>query len=123
MKSFSGHNHFIEDVALSYDGRYAVSSSWDKTLRLWDFTTKASIATFIGHDKDVLSVAFSPDNRQIVSGARDKSIKLWNVKGDCKYSIDGIQGSHSGIEHLDWVSQVRFSPEKEGVLATASWDK
>ena len=104
MKSFSGHNHFIEDVALSYDGRYAVSSSWDKTLRLWDFNTKASIATFIGHEKDALTVAFSPDNRQIVSGARDKSIKLWNVKGDCKYSIDGISGSHSGIEHLDWVS-------------------
>lgn len=49
IRSYSGHNHFIEDVALSYDGRYAVTASWDKTLRLWDFETRASIATFIGH--------------------------------------------------------------------------
>lgn len=88
IHSFSGHNHFIEDVALSYEGRYAVTASWDKTLRLWDFENNTSIATFIGHEKDVISVAFSPDNRQIVSGSRDKTIKLWNVKGDCKYTID-----------------------------------
>merc|ERR1712207_106761 len=57
------------------------------------------------HTKDVLSVAFSADNRQIVSAARDKTIKLWNTLAQCKYTIqeDG---------HQDWVSTVRFSPNK-----------
>jgi len=35
-KSLLGHNHFISDVVMSSDGQFALSGSWDKTLRLWD---------------------------------------------------------------------------------------
>lgn len=35
-KSLHGHGHFVSDVVLSSDGQFALSSSWDKTLRLWD---------------------------------------------------------------------------------------
>lgn len=35
-KSLTGHNHFISDVVMSSDGQFALSGSWDKTLRLWD---------------------------------------------------------------------------------------
>merc|ERR1711972_383982 len=67
QKRLYGHSHFVSDVVLSSDGHFALSGSWDKTLR-----------RFEDHTKDVLSVAFSADNRQIVSGSRDKTIKLWN---------------------------------------------
>merc|ERR1712088_838591 len=67
QKRLHGHGHFVSDVVLSSDGHFALSGSWDKTLRLWDLS------------KDVMSVAFSADNRQIVSGSRDKTIKLWNT--------------------------------------------
>merc|ERR1711976_969718 len=36
MKRFQGHSHFVSDVVISSCGQFAVSSSWDKTLRLWD---------------------------------------------------------------------------------------
>ena len=36
LKSLTGHNHFISDVVMSSDGQFALSGSWDKTLRLWD---------------------------------------------------------------------------------------
>ena len=35
-KCFKGHNHFVSDVVMSSDGQFALSGSWDKTLRLWD---------------------------------------------------------------------------------------
>ena len=35
-KSLHGHSHFVSDVVLSNDGNFAISASWDHTLRLWD---------------------------------------------------------------------------------------
>lgn len=78
-KSLLGHNHFVQDLAISSDGQYVLSGSWDKTLRLWEIQSGSTTRRFVGHKNDVLSVAFSPDNRQIVSGSRDKTIKLWNT--------------------------------------------
>lgn len=102
---------------ISSDGAYALSSSWDKTLRLWELSTGATTRRFVGHNNDVLSVSFSADNRQIVSGSRDRSIKLWNTLGDCKYTI-------TDKGHTEWVSCVRFSPNPQNpVIVSAGWDK
>lgn len=54
-----------QDVVISSDGQFALSGSWDATLRLWDLNTGNTTRRFIGHTKDVLSVAFSTDNRQV----------------------------------------------------------
>jgi guanine nucleotide-binding protein subunit beta-2-like 1 protein len=116
-KSLSGHAHFVQDVVVSSDGQFALSGSWDSTLRLWDLNYGTTTRRFVGHTKDVLSVAFSADNRQIVSGSRDKSIRLWNTLGECKYIIEE-QG------HTDWVSCVRFSPNiTHPIIVSAGWDK
>lgn len=43
---------------ISSDGQFALSASWDKTLRLWDLNTGFATRRFVGHTKDVLSVLF-----------------------------------------------------------------
>ena len=109
--------HTLTVQVISSDGAYALSASWDKTLRLWELSTGITTRRFVGHTNDVLSVSFSADNRQIVSGSRDRSIKLWNTLGDCKFTI-----TEKG--HTEWVSCVRFSPNPSNpVIVSAGWDK
>jgi guanine nucleotide-binding protein subunit beta-2-like 1 protein len=116
-RSLNGHGETVQDVVLSSDGQFALSASWDKTARLWDLNTGATVRTFQGHKKDVFSCAFSPDNRQIVTGSRDQTIKLWNTLAECKYTITEDM-------HGDWVSCVRFSPSaKQPLIVSAGWDK
>ncbi|KAG8417492.1 cross-pathway control WD-repeat protein cpc2 [Metarhizium acridum] len=116
-RSLTGHSHIVSDCVISSDGAYALSASWDKTLRLWELATGTTTRRFVGHTNDVLSVSFSADNRQIVSGSRDRTIKLWNTLGDCKFTI-----SEKG--HTEWVSCVRFSPNPQNpVIVSSGWDK
>jgi guanine nucleotide-binding protein subunit beta-2-like 1 protein len=116
LKSLTGHSHFVSDIAISNDNFFALSSSWDKTLRLWDLRAGKTTRIFNGHTKEVFSVSFSLDNRQIISAGADKTFKLWNTMADCKYTNE--QNNHS-----DWVSCVRYSPvAKNPYFATVGWD-
>jgi guanine nucleotide-binding protein subunit beta-2-like 1 protein len=116
VRALRGHAHFVSDVSLSSDGQYALSGSWDKSLRLWDLQTGQTTRRFTSHTKDVLSVAFSADNRQVVSGSRDRTIKLWNTLAQCKHTI--VDECHT-----DWVSTVRFSPSPTSPsIVSGGWD-
>ena len=115
-RRLEGHTGFVQDVALSNNAEFALSASWDRSLRLWNLKTGDTICKFNGHTKDVTCVAFSPDNRQIVSGGRDHQLKMWNVKGECMFTMERDC-------HTDWVSCVRFSPAPQSpLIVSGGWD-
>ncbi|VEU22770.1 DEKNAAC103844 [Brettanomyces naardenensis] len=113
-KALKGHSHIVSDCALTPDGAYAISASWDKTLRLWRLSTGECIKRFVGHTGDVLSVSISQNVRQFVSASRDNTVKVWNAIGEC---IETLQG------HSDWASCVRCSPSDNALVLSAGWDK
>jgi len=113
QSTFAGDSSVVFSVAFSADGRFALSGSEDKTLRLWDVTTGQCLRTLAGHT-DVNSVAYSPDGRFALSGSEDKTLRLWDVTtGQCLRTFEG---------HTDWVFCVAFSADGRFALS-GSGDK
>merc|ERR1719498_984505 len=116
-KLFTGHSHFISEICLTGDSRFAFSSSWDHSVRLWNVEKGQCVSQLIGHTKDVLSVAISADDRQILTCSLDNQIKIWNTRCECKHTVDKNS-------HTDAVSCVKFyHAAKPAICVTASWDK
>lgn len=114
--SLTGHNHFVSDLSLSADSNFVLSSSWDKSMRLWSLKTGKCIARFFGSQKEVSSCTFSNDSRQIFSSGFDNKLTLWNTKGFLK----AVSGNNN---HLDNVSRIRYSPSaKNSYYASVGWD-
>jgi len=104
-----GHSFIVRSVAFSPSGRFALSGSWDQTLRLWDVSTGKEIRSYVGHTGGVNSVAFSPDGKLALSGG-DDTLRLWDVATGKE-----IQ---SFVEHkTSFVKSVAFSPDGRFVLS------
>ena len=68
VRTLEGHTYGVNGVALSGDGRRAVSASSDETLKVWDVETGEVAATFTC-DGDAYCCAFIDDDRIIAGGA------------------------------------------------------
>ncbi len=66
-------------LAITPDGKYIVSGSRDKTIKIWEFLSGQLIRTLTGHEHWVLSVAISPNGKYIASGSLDQTIKIWDL--------------------------------------------
>jgi len=72
-----GHSDIIQTANYSQDGKYIVTASKDKTIKVWNSLTGSCCQTFIGHTSRVNCANFSPDGRHIVSSSEDYTIKIW----------------------------------------------
>jgi len=73
-----GHTSIVRAVAVSPDGRFVLSGSADKTLKLLETESKRELRTMIGHSQPITAAAFSPDGRILVSSSLDE-LKLWDT--------------------------------------------
>ena len=78
IRSLVGHANTVNAVALTADGRWAVSASDDWTLKIWDIESGKLIKTMEGHDGAVSAVALTPDGRTAVSASDDCTLKVWD---------------------------------------------
>ena len=67
-------------MALSGDGRLAVSASEDQTLKVWEVESGRELRTLTGHNDCVNGVAVSGDGRLAVSASLDQTLKVWDVE-------------------------------------------
>uniref|UniRef100_I1R2J2 Uncharacterized protein n=2 Tax=Oryza glaberrima TaxID=4538 RepID=I1R2J2_ORYGL len=77
--SLEGHLDDVLDLAWSMYSLLLLSSSMDKTVRLWDTEAKACLKLF-PHNDYVTCVQFNPvDDGYFISGSLDSKVRIWSV--------------------------------------------
>jgi WD40 repeat protein/serine/threonine protein kinase len=107
------HDHEVEHVAFSPDGRRIVTASKDHTARVWDASTGEAVTPPLRHGHIVSKAAFSPDDRRVVTASHDRTAQVWEVSSG--------QPVSPALRHDDPVLDASFSPDGRWVV-TASAD-
>ena len=104
----------VDAVALTPDGRCAVSGSTRDVPRLWDLESGRCLRVFEGHRDNVRALAVTPDGRHILSGSMDKTLRLWDLTtGRCLRIFEG---------HTDTVWTLGVAPDGRWA-ASGGWDR
>ncbi|MHC4955768.1 MAG: serine/threonine-protein kinase [Planctomycetota bacterium] len=117
------HQNMAHDIAVSKDGSRILTSSHDRTAKLWDYDSRALLATF-RHDSDCVTADFCGDDR-IVTGDATGNILLWSIERAMADEDKTLE--HAAEEHLAvWrqrgtIHRLRVSDDGTRILA-ASFD-
>jgi WD40 repeat protein len=117
---FRGHDFFVASVVFSPDGRILASGSDDRTIRLWDTQTGASLAILRGHKRGITQVAFSPDGKYLASGSRDRSIRLWEV--DTGKEFTKFKGHEGAVTSVLFTKDNRYLISGSNDRTIRIWD-
>ncbi|KXJ88674.1 WD40-repeat-containing domain protein [Microdochium bolleyi] len=101
LQEFSGHTGDILDLSWSKNN-FLLSSSMDKTVKLWHMSRPECLCTF-KHKDFVTSIAFHPrDDRFFLAGSLDATLRLWSIPDkSVAYST----------QLNDLITAVAFSPD------------
>lgn len=129
-----GHQDSITGLVSEPDGAEVISSSMDKSLKIWDLSGRRCSNTQLGHVAGVTCMDLYSRNRP-VTGSLDKTVRFWKVERDShlmfirhSYSVDAVaaldqdrvaSGSQDGTLLL-W-SQTSKKPLASVALGSKNW--
>ncbi|KAA3489123.1 transcriptional corepressor LEUNIG-like isoform X1 [Gossypium australe] len=111
VRTAEGHSLLITDVRFRPSSTIFATSSFDKTVQLWDSTKPSkSLFKLVGHAEQVLSLDFHPRKTDLLCSCdSNNEMRLWNInQRSC------VHVSKSATK------QVRFQPRPGKLIATAS---
>lgn len=101
VRTFAGRGEDDTKIAMSPDGRIAISTSVDE-LVVWDLATGEPIRPLRDGDR-AHAVALSADGRIAVAGSGDERVRVWDVTaGQCLRRLHG---------HRDFVVAIAMTPD------------
>ncbi|TDD94258.1 hypothetical protein [Actinomadura rubrisoli] len=117
-RRMAGHQANVNSVAFSHDGRTVVTTSHDRTARLWDAADpgrSAQLSVLSGHTSSVNAAAFRPDGRVLVTAGWDRTARLWDVSDRRRpFGLSTLR------KHTGQVNAVAFSPDGRTVAAVSA---
>ena len=102
-------------VTVTPDGRRAVSTSWDGTLRIWDLESGQTLGTLsiwdLGSGKTLPmleSLRVTPDGRRAMSASEDGTLVLWDLESGQILCTTGGRGGR--LSPLAAIVRARCTP-------------
>lgn len=107
VREFKGHTSDVLDLSWSKNN-FLLSSSMDKTVRLWHISRQECLCTF-KHKDFVTSIAFHPtDDRFFLAGSLDSVLRLWSIPDKTVAFWNQLP---------DLITAVSFSPDGKTAIA------
>ncbi|KKY21164.1 putative wd repeat protein [Phaeomoniella chlamydospora] len=107
VQEYAGHGSSVLDLSWSKNN-FLLSSSMDKTVRLWHISRKECLCTF-KHADFVTSIQFHPrDDRFFLAGSLDSTLRLWSIP-------DKHVAYSAKIQNM--VTAVAFTPDGKYAIA------
>jgi WD40 repeat protein len=132
-KRLTGHTDDVKAVAISPDGRYAVSAAGDPGIAtpadtsviIWDLHQHELVQRCEGHTDGVMAVAFSPDGTQVASGSQDGTIRLWEWDANECRIVQTLPeanqfGHDSGNSGSTYVWDIAYMPDGMGLVSAGN---
>ncbi len=101
---------YVYSLAISTDGRQAISGHLDGIARQWDLTVSPPGDEVVGHTDTARSVAISPDGAHVASGGWDGTVRVWDRQTGARIARPFVGGSGR-------VNCVMFSPDRDIVVS------
>ena len=112
IRTLKGHTGYVNAVAVTPDGRRAVSASADQTLRVWDLESGQTLRRLEGHTGWVNAVAMAADGRRVVSASGDETLRVWDLE------TGRTEGTLKG--HTSRVSAVAITPDGRRAISASA---
>jgi WD40 repeat protein len=109
IRAFPGHGNRINGVAISRDGKRAVSACWDGVLRCWNVESGELIREMGRGPSYLNSCAITPEGKRALAGCADRNMYLWNLE------TGNLVRTFSG--HAQGVWDVVFAPDGKRALS------
>jgi WD40 repeat protein len=82
-----GFHSDVHSASFSPDGRLIVTTSADRTARLWAVSSGHLVRQLSGHTAAVYDAAFTPDGRFVVTGSSDSTTRIWSVSSGTMLAV------------------------------------
>lgn len=118
LGEFKGHSSVINEISFSGPSTPHVlySSSSDGTIRAWDTRSFQQVLSIsAGSSQEVFSFSFGGADNNLLTGGCNSQIFFWDWR--TKKQVAVLEESH-----MDDVTQVRFIPDHQNKLISASVD-
>lgn len=82
--TLDAHSKAVDKVAFNHNGQLLASAAWDRTVRICDPRTGATVHTLVGHTAEATAVGFSHSvdeaTAMVASGGEDGQVRLWSLQ-------------------------------------------
>ncbi|XP_019197386.1 PREDICTED: PH-interacting protein [Ipomoea nil] len=112
IKKLRGHRDAVYCAIFDRLGRYVITGSDDRLVKIWSMETAFCLASCRGHEGDITDLAVSSNNALVASSSNDYTIRVWRLPDGLPISV--LRG------HTGGVTAIAFSPRPSSVYQLLS---